>query len=144
MTILKLSSFIHIVFGYLVTIWPVADVLFRMQENKEGLELLKSAIDKAGYTGKVSFPPCRNFVLVLWLFKCLLLREFDILYTVLLRLSLEWMLQLPSSTRRTNHMIWTSRKTWALFFIVAPIHIIKTFTFMKHNIKRKQSELSIS
>jgi hypothetical protein len=105
MTILKLSSFIHIVFGYLVTIRPVANVLFGIQENKEGLELLKSAIDKAGYTGKVSFPPCRNFVLVLWLFKCLLLREFDILYTVLLRLSLEWMLQLPSSTRRTNHMI---------------------------------------
>lgn len=26
-----------------------------IQENKEGLELLKSAIDKAGYTGKVSF-----------------------------------------------------------------------------------------
>jgi hypothetical protein len=56
--ILKLFSFIHIVFGYLVTIWPVADVLFHMQENKEGLELLKSAIDKAGYTGKVSFSPC--------------------------------------------------------------------------------------
>jgi hypothetical protein len=101
----KIIFFYTLVFGYLVTIWPVADVLFRMQENKEGLELLKSAIDKAGYTGKVSFPPCRNFVLVLWLFKCLLLREFDILYTVLLRLSLEWMLQLPSSTRRTNHMI---------------------------------------
>jgi hypothetical protein len=126
MTILKLSSFIHIVFGYLVTIRPVANVLFGIQENKEGLELLKSAIDKAGYTGKVSFSPCWNFVLVLWLFKCLHLREFDILYTVLLRLSLEWMLQLLSSTRRTNHMIWTSRKTWALFFIVALIHVIKT------------------
>lgn len=25
-----------------------------MQENKEGLELLKTAIEKAGYTGKVS------------------------------------------------------------------------------------------
>ena len=25
-----------------------------MQENKEGLELLKAAIEKAGYTGKVS------------------------------------------------------------------------------------------
>jgi hypothetical protein len=24
-----------------------------MQENKEGLELLKAAIEKAGYTGKV-------------------------------------------------------------------------------------------
>jgi hypothetical protein len=27
----------------------------RIQENKEGLELLKTAIAKAGYTGKVSF-----------------------------------------------------------------------------------------
>lgn len=26
-----------------------------LQENKEGLELLKTAIEKAGYTGKVSF-----------------------------------------------------------------------------------------
>jgi hypothetical protein len=31
------------------------------------------------------------------------------------------MLQLLSSTRRTNHMIWTSRKTWArsLFYCSA-------------------------
>jgi hypothetical protein len=27
----------------------------QIQENKEGLELLKTAIAKAGYTGKVSF-----------------------------------------------------------------------------------------
>lgn len=26
----------------------------KIQENKEGLELLKTAIEKAGYTGKVS------------------------------------------------------------------------------------------
>lgn len=31
-----------------------------MQENKEGLELLKTAIAKAGYTGKV-FPFCSLF-----------------------------------------------------------------------------------
>ena len=28
----------------------------QVQENKEGLELLKTAIAKAGYTGKVSAP----------------------------------------------------------------------------------------
>lgn len=28
-----------------------------IQENKEGLELLKTAIDKAGYTGKVCIVP---------------------------------------------------------------------------------------
>jgi len=76
-----------------------------IQENKEGLELLKSAIDKAGYTGKVSFfSSIRYSILLLWLFKFIHLTEFDILYNVL-RLSLEWMLQLPSSTRRTNHTI---------------------------------------
>lgn len=83
----------------------MADVLFGFQENKEGLELLKSAIDKAGYTGKVRIlPSYQNFILVLWLLKCLHLRKFDILLNVL-RLSLEWMLQLPSSTRKTSHMI---------------------------------------
>jgi enolase len=76
-----------------------------IQENKEGLELLKSAIDKAGYTGKVSFFSSIQFsVSVIWLLRFIHLREFDILYNVL-RLSLEWMLQLLSSTRRTNHTI---------------------------------------
>lgn len=73
-----------------------------IQENKEGLELLKSAIDKAGYTGKVSFFSSIQFsVSVIWLLRFIHLREFD----NVLRLSLEWMLQLLSSTRRTNHTI---------------------------------------
>jgi len=33
-----------------------------VQENKEGLELLKTAIAKAGYTGKVSIFPRQNSV----------------------------------------------------------------------------------
>lgn len=33
----------------------LSDIIFvQFQENKEGLELLKTAIAKAGYTGKVS------------------------------------------------------------------------------------------
>jgi hypothetical protein len=35
-----------------------------MQENKESLELLKSAIEKAGYTGKVLRV---HFILSIWL-----------------------------------------------------------------------------
>jgi len=39
----------------------VADLPFlTFQENKEGLELLKIAIEKAGYTGKVSLIICNR------------------------------------------------------------------------------------
>ena len=34
--------------------WIESYVSFDLQENKEGLELLKTAIAKAGYTGKAS------------------------------------------------------------------------------------------
>jgi enolase len=63
---IQVNDDFKIIFFYTHCIWvpchysirPVANVLFGIQENKEGLELLKSAIDKAGYTGKVSFSPC--------------------------------------------------------------------------------------
>lgn len=55
---------------------PLTDNLFGIQENKEGLELLKSAIAKAGYTGKVSVPAYIEILLmVLWLFKRLHLMD---------------------------------------------------------------------
>ena len=45
-----------------------------MQENKEGLELLKAAIEKAGYTGKVLslFSTCSQFNLCVLLIQLIL------------------------------------------------------------------------
>lgn len=105
---------VYILFPF--TILLIHPFLF-IQENKEGLELLKIAIAKAGYTGKVSFSS--NVFLSLrgesyffssswelWNFKgskvVILLRS--------LRLSLEWMLLLPSFMEKIKHTTWTSRK----------------------------------
>jgi hypothetical protein len=72
-----------------------------MQENKEGLELLKAAIEKAGYTGKV-----------LSLFSTLLtIQPLHIVNSTYGRWSLEWMLLLLNSlVRRIRLMILTSRR----------------------------------
>lgn len=54
--VFNLFLFMHGIWAWLLFL-PVTDELLGVQENKEGLELLKSAIAKAGYTGKVSFLP---------------------------------------------------------------------------------------
>lgn len=45
---------------WMVTLLHNMIMVFKIQENKEGLELLKTAIEKAGYTGKVSSQLCLN------------------------------------------------------------------------------------
>lgn len=62
-----IDDFIQVVSFYA---WNLGtDVLFGVQENKEGLELLKTAIARAGYTGKFSYLPYIEIMfMVLWLF----------------------------------------------------------------------------
>jgi hypothetical protein len=76
-----------------------------MQENKEGLELLKAAIEKAGYTGKVH-PLLSTWLTNRQTFVCVV----DSTY-LCGRWSLEWMLLLLNSlVRRTRLMILISRR----------------------------------